>query len=573
MAYQSLYRTWRPRRFQDMVGQEAIVQALKNQAESGRVAHAYLFCGSRGTGKTSAARIMAMAINCKDPQDGNPCLVCENCLALSSETTLDVFEMDAASNSRVEEIREMLTKTDYPPQFVKYKVYIIDEVHMLSNAAFNALLKTLEEPPDYMVFILATTEPQKLPATVLSRCQRFDFGRLTESAIMSRLQLALTNGVSAEKAALQMIAASAEGSMRDAWSLMDMCLSGQEKLTEENVREALGAVSLDFLFDFLDALQKGDAAQALLLCDQLMRKGRDVQVFLRDFNSHLRQLICVKWTGNSMREVTSDQIEKMRGQVEDISTDMLLHMLEKCMQAENDARWAASPRAILELFALRVCQISQENDLGALLARLSRVENQLTALSNGPVQQAEPLSPDEPRETPPQPGEALQSEDSGESEKPPQAEQTELPIAPEEARDTQQASSAPPESPVADAAIGTDKKSPKDAWNHMLERLNKLNPGLHAMLHRGKFGGFKGEVFSLSLPPEDAFLSFMLNNEERTSLISNLLSEEMGRPVSFTAGSPDRAAKKSSAPLKDENIDTLAEVFGRDKVIVKREPD
>ena len=178
--YQALYRKWRPRTFSEMAGQEAVIRTLRHQVASGRIAHAYLFCGSRGTGKTSAAKIMARAINCENPQDGDTCLACPACKALMEDASLDVFEMDAASNSRVEEIRDLLEKVDYPPQFSKYKVYIIDEVHMLSNAAFNALLKTLEEPPSYMVFILATTEPQKIPATILSRCHRFDFGRLTE---------------------------------------------------------------------------------------------------------------------------------------------------------------------------------------------------------------------------------------------------------------------------------------------------------------------------------------------------------------------------------------------------------
>ena len=311
-AYQSLYRTWRPRTFTDMVGQEAIVRTLKNQVGSKRIAHAYLFCGSRGTGKTSAARIMAMAINCQEPRNGDPCLACAHCLALQSETTLDVFEMDAASNSRVEEIREMLSRTDYPPQTVPYKVYIIDEVHMLSNAAFNALLKTLEEPPPYMVFILATTEPQKLPATILSRCQRFDFGRIPESEIVKRLSLAVSDGVTADEDALQLIAATAQGSMRDAWSLMDMCLSAGGSLTQEHVRNMLGAVSQDFLFDFLDALVRGDTAEALRLSDKLMRGGRDVLVFLREFNAHLRQVLAVKWMGSATRDVSADQLRRYK---------------------------------------------------------------------------------------------------------------------------------------------------------------------------------------------------------------------------------------------------------------------
>ena len=249
-SYQSLYRAWRPHRFSDMVGQDATRRMLRNQAKTGHVAHAYLFCGSHGTGKTSAARIMALAINCENPQEGDPCLECSNCKNLSRETSLDLLEMDAASNSSVDNVRVLLSKTDYPPQFVKYKVYIIDEVHMLSGAAFNALLKTLEEPPEYMVFILA-------------RCQRYDFGRIADAQIVSRLKQAIPEDTQADEEALQLIASAAEGSMRDAWSLMDMVMASGLALSQANVREALGSVSQEMLFAFLDALARCDSADAL----------------------------------------------------------------------------------------------------------------------------------------------------------------------------------------------------------------------------------------------------------------------------------------------------------------------
>ena len=230
--YQALYRVWRPKTFSEMVGQEAIVRTLRNQVMSGRIAHAYLFCGSRGTGKTSAARILTRAINCETPRDGDPCGECASCKTIDSGASFDVYEMDAASNSRVEEIRELLEKVDYPPQFGKYKVYIIDEVHMLSNAAFNALLKTLEEPPEYMVFILATTEPQKLPSTILSRCQRYDFGRYSEEQIAGHLKKVVEqSGETAEPEALELVARAAEGGMRDALSILDMCMGSGEKIT------------------------------------------------------------------------------------------------------------------------------------------------------------------------------------------------------------------------------------------------------------------------------------------------------------------------------------------------------
>ena len=225
MGYQALYRRYRPARFDDFVGQEAIIRTLRSQVMSGRIAHAYLFCGTRGTGKTSTAKVFARAVNCENPDRGEPCGQCAACRALSAESSLDILEIDAASNNGVDEIRDLREKVKYPPQSGRYRVYIIDEVHMLSQGAFNALLKTLEEPPAYVVFILATTEPQKLPATILSRCQRFDFGRIPAHQIIARLRVALEEGgIRAEEAALSRIARAAEGGMRDAWSILDMCL-------------------------------------------------------------------------------------------------------------------------------------------------------------------------------------------------------------------------------------------------------------------------------------------------------------------------------------------------------------
>ncbi len=569
MAYQSLYRTWRPQTFSQMVGQEAILRALKNQAAQGRVAHAYLFCGSRGTGKTSAARIMAMAINCQQNKDGDPCLVCDSCKALMSETTLDVFEMDAASNSRVEEIREMLARTDYPPQFVNYKVYIIDEVHMLSNAAFNALLKTLEEPPEYMVFILATTEPQKLPATILSRCQRFDFGRIAEQEIIARLKLALNEGLTADESALQLIAATAQGSMRDAWSLMDMCLGMDPDLTEEKVRYALGAVSQDFLYEFLDVLIKGDTAGALTLTDQLMRSGRDVQVSLRELNTHVRQVLAYKWTGKGMTDITKDQARRLGAQAQAASADLLLFILEKCMQAEQDARWSNSPRAVLELFVLRSTQLQQENDPRAMMTRLGELEHRMDHLAVVPT--AERI------ETPPvlaQQAAPVQEPVSQDMPKPP-VEETETELPEEPVLKEPPATLQPPveeEAPEKPQPAQPLASTPKDAWNNMLKRLSKENEGLYAMVYRGKYGGFLDDVFTLKLEKEDDILSTLLNDEQRSAPICRILSEEMGRPVRFVAGEPRPVVAQQPQHIEqDENLEALSKVFGRDKIVVKKD--
>lgn len=573
MRYQSLYRTWRPRTFSDMVGQEAILRALKNQAATKRVAHAYLFCGSRGTGKTSAARVMAMAINCIQPIKGDPCLVCEHCKALQSETTLDVFEMDAASNSRVEEIREMLTRTDYPPQFVPYKVYIIDEVHMLSNAAFNALLKTLEEPPPYMVFILATTEPQKLPATILSRCQRFDFGRISEEDIVKRLQQALSPEQAAQVGALQLIAATAQGSMRDAWSLLDMCLGAGDDLSEEQVRHMLGAVSQDFLFDFLDALATQDTGRALTLCDSLMKGGRDVQVFLREFNAHLRQVLAQKWTGT----ISNTASQRLQRQADSYSADLLLFLLEQVMQSEHDARWSASPRAVLELFALRCSQLRQQQDQGAVLARLGALESQRQNGVFVPEQRPKqtraqevapiaPLMPElEPTNAPEPVFEPAPVVDEMLSVEPPTQDVTEAePIAtvPEAAPiPLQQDQEAPEEA----------KKSPKDAWNGLLKRLQAEQMGLFAYVALGKYGGYEHQVFKLVFEKENRIHMDTLNEEGRACLIAGILSEEMGTKVGFEAVEKNGSKQLALQEITEQNIQALAQVFGRDKIVLKND--
>ena len=273
MSYQALYRAWRPGTFTEICGQDAITRTLKRQVMSGHIAHAYLFCGTRGTGKTTAAKVLSRAINCLNPKDGDPCRECEICRALQQENCMDVIEIDAASNNGVDEIRDLREKIKYPPAVTRYKVYIIDEVHMLSTGAFNALLKTLEEPPKHAVFILATTEPQKLPATILSRCQRFDFHRISVETIVDRLMVVLGGiGRTAEEDALYEIARAAEGAMRDALSLLDVCLSYTDgEVTGSLARDVLGTAGRSAMFEFTDALIKGDAGGALLHIDGVMR--------------------------------------------------------------------------------------------------------------------------------------------------------------------------------------------------------------------------------------------------------------------------------------------------------------
>ncbi len=534
--YQALYRKWRSRTFSEMVGQEAVIRTLRHQVASGRIAHAYLFCGSHGTGKTSAAKIMARAINCLHPVDGDPCLECESCRALMENASLDVFEMDAASNSRVDEIRDLLEKVEYPPQNGKYKVYIIDEVHMLSNAAFNALLKTLEEPPSYMVFILATTEPQKLPSTILSRCQRFDFGRLTEEQMISRMKTAIPELSEAEPAALELIARSADGSMRDAWSLLDTCMGSGEKLTEKLVRETLGAADSSILFELADTLAAGNGTQALNEIDDIMRAGCDVQVFLRDFGAHVRTVTAFKLGARSAEEMTGANAQRYREQSEQISLPRLMRMLELAMQAEADTRYAASPRSVLELFALRACRMAEGEDVQALADRVEELSHQLNLLQkNGVViQKAAPVQ-------------STEKMDEKKEKKSPSISQK-----------------LPSRGSGADAQTPAGKR-PADVWNAALKRLAKEAVAVYAIVNQGRYGGYADGTYRLTFTPDAAISRDYVNTQERREMFERLLSEEGGEPARFEVVlEGEKNTDTRSKQDYDERL--LIETLGRDKV-------
>jgi len=531
-VYQALYRVFRPKTFSEMVGQEAIVRTLRSQVTSGRIAHAYLFCGSRGTGKTSAARILTRAINCENPQNGDPCGECASCRTIESGASFDVYEMDAASNSRVEEIRDLLEKVDYPPQFGKYKVYIIDEVHMLSNAAFNALLKTLEEPPEYMVFILATTEPQKLPATILSRCQRYDFGRYSEDQIALHLEkVAEKSGVRAEKEALSLIARAAEGGMRDALSILDMCMGAGDVITEAHVRAALGTADRAFLFSFADALARREGSEALRLIDELMRGGRDVQVFLKDLSAHLRLLMAAKLCGpgEGLPGASGENARRYAAQAEGFSQERLLRILEGCMRAEADTRWASSGRSVLEIFALRACDPPEDQDVSALLERIGELESRLNELEKRGVK---------PASAPARPAAAPAS------------------------RESQPAPSLIPPSAAADAPDAG--KLPKDVWNDALKILKKSDPAIFGPLSRGKYGGCRDGVYRVLFAPGEEIFMSMLTAPERRARVESALKESGGGDARFEAV-PQEAPPEPEK--KDEgNLSGLIDMFGRDKV-------
>ena len=380
MSYEALYRKYRPGRFADVVGQQHITSTLKNQVIAGRIAHAYLFCGTRGTGKTTTARIFARAVNCLDPVGGEPCGRCEGCL--SSAAGIDVIEIDGGSNSRVDEVRDLLEKVRFSPVACKYKVYIIDEVHTLSREAFTALLKTLEEPPAHVVFLLATTEPGKLPATIHSRCQRFDFHRVSTPDLVARLKFIADDiGAGYDEEGLRAIALAGQGSVRDALSIADECLAFCENdLVGEKVRAVLGGVSKQAMFSFADSLLAGDAKAALHFFDRIVAEGVDLLVFVRELSGHFRDLMVAISCGAepSLIECTDEDLKHYERQAQSCPVEKALRAIDLLSATESAMKWLSRPRIAVEAALVRICRPQDEPpSLDALLERVSALEKRL----------------------------------------------------------------------------------------------------------------------------------------------------------------------------------------------------
>ena len=372
--YQALYRKWRPAFFDDVVGQEHITSILKSEVENGKLSHAYLFCGPRGTGKTTCAKIIAKAANCLSPENGNPCGKCEACLAIEAGTTTDVVEMDAASNNGVDSIRELRDGVVYTPADLKFRVYIIDEVHMLSISAFNALLKTLEEPPKHVLFILATTELHKIPATVLSRCQRFDFHRVALDAIVNRLRMVCAGeGITADTESLELIARLSQGGMRDSLNMLEYCAGDGGAITVDKAERLLGAASRTLLSALTNAVSAKDTARALAVIDEIHLSSRDIAVFWRELISFSRDMLIAVST--KMQGVKD---EVLRASASAFSLPKLLYVLGIFMNAEADMQKNPSgARLYAEMALIRACDSSLSEDTSALLERISALEDKL----------------------------------------------------------------------------------------------------------------------------------------------------------------------------------------------------
>ena len=394
MGYMALYRKWRPSDFDEVRGQDAIVQTLRNQIIYNRIGHAYLFCGTRGTGKTSIAKLFAKAVNCEHPVNGNPCNTCPSCQAINNQTSLDVLEIDAASNNGVENIRDIREQVQYSPVEGRYKVYIIDEVHMLSSGAFNALLKTLEEPPSYVIFILATTEKHKIPVTILSRCQKYDFKRISVDTITNHLvSLMEKEQIDVEERALRYIARAADGSMRDALSLLDQCIAfylGQT-LTYDNVLEVLGTADTSVFSTLLRNILRHDSIATLDVIDTMITEGRELSQFLSDFLWYLRNLLILKdqeGTEESL-DMSRETISALKEECAMVDTTALLRYIRLLSELSNQIRTATQKRVLLEVGFIKLCRPEMEsNTMDSLVERIKQLEEQVangipTISSNG----------------------------------------------------------------------------------------------------------------------------------------------------------------------------------------------
>ncbi|MED9903104.1 MAG: DNA polymerase III subunit gamma/tau [Lachnospiraceae bacterium] len=382
MSYTALYRKFRPDNFEDVKGQEHIVTTLKNQIKANRMGHAYLFTGTRGTGKTTIAKIFAKAVNCENPQDGSPCGVCQTCKAIAAGASMNVIEIDAASNNGVDNIREIVDEVSYSPAEGKFKVYIIDEVHMLSIGAFNALLKTLEEPPSYVIFILATTEVHKIPITILSRCQRYDFKRITIDTIADRMrELMETEQVQIEDRALKYVAKMADGSMRDGLSLLDQCIAfhlGQE-LTYDKVLDVLGAVDTEVFSRLFQCILKADVLGCIGILEEIVMQGRELVQFISDFTWYLRNLMLAKATDNieDVIDASTENLARLKEEAGMAELDTVMRYIRIFSELSGQIRYAAQKRILIEMALIKVCRPAMETSEDAILDRIRQVEDKV----------------------------------------------------------------------------------------------------------------------------------------------------------------------------------------------------
>ncbi len=552
MAYQALYRKFRPKTFDDVMGQEHITTTLKNQIKNNNIAHAYLFSGTRGTGKTSTAKVFARAINCTNNSDGNPCNECEVCKGILDETIMDVIEMDAASNTSVEDIRDLREKAKYPPSKCRYKVYIIDEVHMISKGASNALLKILEEPPKHLIFILATTEPQRLPATILSRCQRFDFKRITVKDIIKNMQNILDEiGIKVDPNGLSLIARNSDGAMRDALSLLDQCLSfSGEEMTYDYILSILGVVNNDIIYEITDSIIEKNADKALELIEHIVQNGKDINQFIKDLILHFRNLMVIKVSDNTENIIdeTEEVIERLKKQSQNIDTSWIINILKILSDAETQCKWSSQPRVILEVSIVRMLNESSSGvELGPLEERIRKLEEKLennVIMKNTAQKKQVPSSAQVNNKPSVKSSEDKKIESSHDVEEIKNVVQTNI-----------------------------DFNKVNEEWSGILKTIKSERIALHALIMEGKPSGLKNGVLIIAFEDGFRFHKEAIDKKENKELVQKIINKclnaniEVKFVMTEDITKPDEEEKEKEQ--EKELIQEVINVFGEDLVEIE----
>lgn len=509
MGYKALYREWRPKSFNDVVGQQHITTTLKNAIKSDRIAHAYLLCGTRGTGKTSTAKILAKAINCLNPVDGEPCNECEMCKSINQGTAIDVTELDAASHNSVDNIRDIIDDVQYPPQEAKYKVFIIDEVHMLSIGAVNAFLKTLEEPPSRVIFILATTDPQKLPITILSRCQRFDFKRISSENIFLRLkQITESLSVDIEENSLRLLSRMCDGAMRDALSILDQAISINNVVRYDDLVDMLGITTNDSMVDIVDNIINRDTEGCIRVINKLISDGKDVGLLIRDLITHMRNLLMVNVSNNleDVLDMSIENIDSIKNQSTRIRVEEIMRCINILQEAEDSSKGTKQARIYLELAIIKMCKIKYDTSMETILARLNKLEDKIASGNitvQSAVREVKQIRPD-----------------------------INLSTTTREVNRTTENKSENIEPPISSGEsklnVEIIRKSFKDIQN-MLKKKN--NMVLATALMMGKIQKFQNGIITIGFTKEYNFHKQRLEKEEYRKVVNDVFSEALSERV------------------------------------------
>jgi DNA polymerase III subunit gamma/tau len=557
VSHQAIYRRFRPKIFDDVLGQEHVTKTIKNQILSDNIAHAYLFTGIRGTGKTSTAKIFARAVNCTNNHDGNPCNECESCKSILNETNMDVIEMDAASNNGVEDIRELRDKVKFLPVNSKYKVYIIDEVHMLSKGAFNALLKTLEEPPGHLLFILATTEPHKIPPTILSRCQRFDLHRIKIPTIVENMRKICDEiNVDIDENALKLIAANSEGAMRDAQSILDRCLSFTEgKIDYETVINLLGTVNYQTIMEVASSLLEKNIEKTMILVDDILDKGKELSFFLDELIIYFRNLLIIKTTNSidNLTKVSDDAVKELKVISEKISIDEIVYYIEELSSTQVDCKRALNPKILLETKLIKMMHNSNAFNIEELIKRIEMLENGIK--SDKPINIKDVNTLPKQKEV-----KVEKSATNLSTEQPPvKAEKSE-----EDKPIKKHVSGNMDDEEIHNGVV--------NGWQNILRKIRSENAGLQAIIRECKIVEVKNKKIIFEFDPKFTFHINAANQPKNKIKFKEVLSSFLNTEceVEFIIKNEQKKQSKPKQTIEDIYEDLKSE-FGEDKVEFNQE--